>query len=137
MPVVSLRVLGVGLAAGLAFAALDGLLNANPLAQRLYAVYRPIARESVNAPLGLVFDLVSGIVMAACFVLLAPALPGRPLLKGLAFGSLAWFFRVAMGVAAQCIMFKVPPSALVYTLVTGFVEMAALGILYGLALQTR
>jgi len=66
--VTSYRVLAVGLAAGLMFAVMDGLVNANPVAQRLYSVYRPIARESVNAPLGLTFDLVSGIVMAFLFV---------------------------------------------------------------------
>jgi len=54
------RILAVGLAAGLMFAVMDGLINANPTAQRLYAFYRPIVRESVNAPLGVLFDLVSG-----------------------------------------------------------------------------
>jgi len=56
--------------------------------------------DSVNAPLGLAFDVVSGIVMAA--------LPGGPLAKGLAFGLIAWFFRVAMGVGAQAVMFRAP-----------------------------
>jgi hypothetical protein len=48
----SYRVPAVGLAAGL-FAIMDGLINANQVAQRLYSVYRPIGRKSVNAPLGL------------------------------------------------------------------------------------
>jgi hypothetical protein len=33
---------------GILFAILDGVINANPLAQRLYAVYKPIARTSIN-----------------------------------------------------------------------------------------
>ncbi len=119
------------------FAILDGLLNANPVAQRLYAAYRPIARQSVNAPLGLLFDIVSGVVMAALFVTLMPALPGGWLTKGLAFGVMVWFFRVAMGVAAQAVMFQVPGSALAYALITGLVEMGALGSLYGLALYSE
>ncbi len=104
------------------------------MAQRLYAVYRPIARQSVNAPLGLSFDLVSGVVMAALFVALMPALPGGPIGKGLAFGVMVWFFRVAMGVAAQAVMFNIPGSTLAYTLAAGLLEMSILGVLYGMAL---
>ena len=137
MPVLSLRVLLVGIAAGLLFAVLDGLLNANPLAQRLYAVYRPIARESVNAPLGLIFDLVSGVVMAGLFALLSPALPGSTAGKAVAFGLIAWFFRVAMGVAAQTVMFKVPPAAHLYALCTGALEMTILASVYACALRPR
>lgn len=115
----------------------DGLLNANPIAQRLYEAYRPIARTSVNAPLGLAFDLIAGVTMAALFVLLAPALPGRPVVKGLVFGPIAWFFRVAMGAAAQMVMFNVPAATLAYTLVAGLLEMPILGVIYGLALRPR
>ncbi len=133
----ALRVVATGLASGVLFAVLDGLIHANPLAQRLYAAYRPILRDSVNAPLGVVFDLTSGVVMAALFVLLVPALPGGPAVKGLAFGAIAWFFRVAMGVASQAVMFKVPAAALAYSLATGLAEMCLLGLLYGLLLRAR
>ena len=135
--VISYRVPAVGLAAGLVFAVMDGLINANPVAQRLYAVYRPIARDSVNAPLGLTFDFVSGIVMAFLFVALTPALPGGWVNKGIAFGLLAWFFRVAMGTASQAVMFRVPFPALLYGLLTGLAEMVALGLLYGGLLKRR
>jgi hypothetical protein len=131
----SLRVVIVGVGVGLVFAILDGLLNANPLAQRLYAVYRPIARQSVNAPLGLLFDIISGVVLAALFVGLGPALPGGRLTKGLAFGVMVWFLRVAMGVAAQAVMFNVPASALAYSLITGLVEMSLLGLICALSLR--
>jgi hypothetical protein len=132
---VLLRVLAVGLGTGVTFAILDGVLNANPVAQRLYAVYRPIARESVNAPLGLVVDLVSGIVMAAVFAALAPVLHGGPWTRGLAFGLLVWYFRVAMNVAGQAVMFNIPAPALLYSLASGLVEMALLGLLLGFALR--
>jgi hypothetical protein len=135
--VTSYRILAVGLAAGLMFAVMDGLINANPVAQRLYAVYRPIARESVNAVLGLTFDLVSGIVMAILFVALSPALPRGWVHKGIAFGLIAWFFRVAMGSASQAVMFRVPASAPLYSLLTGLAEMTALGLLYGAFLKPR
>ncbi len=132
---ISYRVLLAGLGVGFVFAILDEILNANPFAQRLYAVYRPIARQSVNAPLGLFFDLVFGVVMAALYAGLAPALPGGPMMKGVSFGLLAWFFRVAMGVAGSAVMFNVPGSTLAYTLIAGLLEMGILGALYGLALR--
>jgi uncharacterized membrane protein YagU involved in acid resistance len=130
-------VLIVGVAVGLAFATLDSVLNANPIAQRLYAAYKPILRESVNAPLGMALDLLFGIIMAGLFVLLAPALPGGRVTKGAIFGMLAWFFRVAMGVAAQLVMFRIPFLALLYSLATGAVEMVTLGVLCGLALPSN
>ena len=60
--------LTIGAGIGVAFAILDGLLNANPVAQRVYAAFRPIAQQTVNVPLGLSFDIISGVVMAALFV---------------------------------------------------------------------
>lgn len=135
--VISYRAVVVGLAAGLLFAAMDGLINANPVAQRLYAAFRPIARESVNAPLGLVVDLVSGIVMALLFVSLMPVLPTGSLIKGIVFGLMVWFFRVAMGSASQFVMFRVPVTATLYALLTGLVEMIGLGLFIAAFLGAR
>ena len=134
--IISFRILLTGTWVGIVFAILDGLLNANPVARRVYAFYRPIARQSVNAPLGLSFDILSGVVMGMLYVALMPALAGRPVVKGAAFGVMVWFFRVAMGAAAQSLMFNVPRSALAYTLLAGLVEMTILGSLYGLALRS-
>ncbi|MGA2327191.1 MAG: hypothetical protein ABSH05_12995 [Bryobacteraceae bacterium] len=44
------RYLIVSIASGILFGALDGVLHANPLAQRLFQCYKPIARESVPGP---------------------------------------------------------------------------------------
>jgi len=127
----------VGLAVGLLFAVMDGLINANPVAQRLYSVYQPIARKAVNVPVGLAFDFMSGIVMAFLFVALSPSLPGGWLTKGITFGLIAWFFRVAMGSASQAVMFEVPASTVLYGLFSGLAEMVALGMVYGLLLRSR
>jgi hypothetical protein len=81
----------VSLASGILFGALDGLINANPLAQRLYEVYRPIARASVNAPVGVAIDLVYGFVLAGIFLLLYASLPGR-----LGEGNQLWIARVVL-----------------------------------------
>lgn len=131
------RIGWVGLAAGLAFAVLDAVINANHLAQRLYAAYRPVMRASANAGLGITLDLVFGLTMAFLFVALTPAFPDHWLTKGLAFGVIAWFFRVVMSAASQIVMFQVSLSATLYTLATGLAEMLLLGLLYAVLLRPR
>jgi len=130
------RYIIVSIISGVLFVAMDGLINANPLGQRLYEVYNPIAKTSINFPAGVVIDLVYGFVMAGVFLLLYRSLPGETvLLKGISLAFLVWFFRVVMSVASGWMMFNVPVGVLLYTLVTGLGEMLILGILYGLTLK--
>lgn len=126
----------VSVISGILFGLLDGLINANPLAQRLYQVYKPIAKTSINPVAGLLIDLVYGFVMAGVFLLLFNSLPGETgLIKGVSYAFLVWFFRVFMYVASQWMMWRVPFKTLLYTLCAGFLEMLVLGVLYGLALK--
>ena len=126
----------VSVVSGLLFGVLDAAINANALAQRLYLVFQPIARTSVDPAAGIAIDLAYGFALAGIFLRLHPSLPGPTgLLKGLSFGALVWLLRVVMSVASQWVMFDVPAGALIYTLVTGLAEMLALGILYGLTLE--
>ena len=132
------KILIVGGLGGILFAVLDGLINANPWAQKLFEVYKPIAKKSVNVPAGMVIDLVYGVVMAWIFVTLYPSLMGTTgWQKGICFGLIAWFFRVMMQVASQWMMYKVPIETLVYSLVTGLFEMLILGVFYGLTLKVK
>ncbi len=126
----------VSVISGILFGILDGVINANPLAQRLYAVYKPIARTSINPLAGIVIDLVYGFIMAGVFLLLYNSLPGETgLVKGVSFAFLVWFFRVVMYAASQWVMFNVRLEALLYSLVAGLGEMLILGVLYGLTLK--
>jgi len=126
----------VSVGSGILFGLLDGVINANPIAQKLYAVYSPIMRKSINGLAGLAIDLAYGFIMAALFLLLYKSLPGESgLLKGLSFAILAWFFRVAMSAASSWVMFQVPARMIFYNLITGFGEMLVVGVLYGLTLK--
>jgi hypothetical protein len=117
------------------FGILDGLINANPIANKLYEVYKPIAKTSLNFAAGVIIDLVYGFILAALFLLIYPSLPGEAgLVKGVSFALMVWFFRVVMSVALQWMMYKVPLKALLYTLLAGLGEMLIPGMLYGLAL---
>ena len=126
----------VSIISGILFGVLDGVIHANPLAQRLYQVYKPIAKTSINPLAGIMIDLVYGFVMAGVFLLLYKSLPGETgLVKGMSFAFLVWFFRVVMYTASQWVMFNIPIEALLYSLVTGLGEMLILGVLYGLTLK--
>jgi hypothetical protein len=126
----------VSVISGILFGILDGLINANPIANKLYEVYKPISKTSVNFVVGMIIDLAYGFILAALFLLVYSSLPGEVgLVKGVSFALMVWFFRVVMSVASQWMMFKVPLKALLYTLLAGLGEMLILGILYGLALQ--
>jgi len=126
----------ISIISGILFGIIDGLINANYLAQELYEVFKPIAKTAINVPAGIVIDLVYGFIMAGVFLLLYRSLPGdMGLLKGISFAFLIWFFRVVMSVISGWMMFNVPIGALLYTLITGLGEMLILGILYGLTLK--
>lgn len=126
----------ISIISGILFGLLDAVINANPLAQRLYEVYKPIAKTLINPLAGIVIDLVYGFVMAGVFLLLYNSLPGGiGLIKGLSYAVLMWFFRVAMYVASQWVMFKIPIKTLLYSLVAGLGEILILGVLYGLTLK--
>ena len=126
----------VSVLSGILFGVLDALINANPLARKLFAAYAPIAKTSLNPVAGIIIDLMYGFIMAGVFLLLYPSLPGEAgILKGLVYAALVWFFRVVMSVASQWMMYRVPGRTLLYTLAAGFGEMLVLGVLYGLTLK--
>ncbi len=131
-----IRYIIVSVVSGILFGILDSAINANPLAQRLYEVYKPIARTSANLIAGVLIDLVYGFAMAGVFLLLYQSLPGDAgIVKGLSYAGLVWFFRVAMSAASQWMMFRVPVRTVVYSLAAGLGEMLVLGVLYGLTLR--
>lgn len=131
-----LRFFIVCLANGMLFGMLDGIINANPLAQKLFVVYKPIAKEAINVPLGIVIDLAYGLIMGLIFLFLYKAFPGESgIVKGLLFGTVVWFFRVFMNTMSQLMMYKVPASALLYMALTGLVEMLIIGLVYGAFLR--
>jgi hypothetical protein len=125
-----LRFVGASLGIGLAFAVLDGVVNANPLAQTAYAVFDPIARPGLNVVAGIVIDLAYGFVLCAIFWRFYPALPGAtPLRKGISYALLVWFFRVVMNAAGQWMVLTIPGLTVAYTLAAGLLEMVVLGVL--------
>jgi len=128
-----LRYIVVSIVSGLAFGILDGLINANPMAVKVYELYKPIQRTKINVPVGVFIDLIYGFIMAGLFLLLYKAFPGKTgIQKGLIYGCIIWFFRVVMHSVSNWMMFEESLQTLLYTMLAGFVEMIILGLIYGL-----
>ena len=130
------RYIVVSLTSGILFGMMDGLINANPLAQKLYKVFEPITKKSINVTAGITIDIVYGFVLAGLFLMINKSIPGESgIIKGIIFGLIIWFFRVVMQTASQWMMYDIPVKALLYTFISGFVEMLVLGLFYGLTLK--
>ena len=128
-----LRFVGASIGIGVAFAVLDGVVNANPLAQTGCAVFDPIARPGINVVAGIAIDLAYGLALCAIFRRFYAALPGAaPLLKGMSYALLVWFFRVVMNAAGQWMVLTIPDLTVAYTLAAGLLEMVILGGLLAL-----
>jgi hypothetical protein len=118
---------------GLLFGILDGLINGNPYATKLLECYKPIAKQSINIPAGIIIDLAYGFAISGLFIVLIPILPTESgIIKGIILGIGMWFFRVLMNVVSSWMMFNIPAKTLFYLLITGLIEMILLGILNGL-----
>jgi hypothetical protein len=76
----------VSIVCGILFGALDGLINTNPLGRKLNECYQPIAKKSVNAPVGIIIDLFYGFTLAGIFLLLYNSLPTETgIVKGIVY----------------------------------------------------
>jgi len=121
---------------GLLFGLMDGLINGNPYAVKLLECYKPIAKQTINVPVGFLIDLLYGFVISGIFLIIWPSLPTEiGIVKGLTYGLGMWFFRVLMGVVSHWMMFNVTAKTLFYVLIAGLIEMIILGILNGLILK--
>src|SRR5574341_1981066 len=130
------RYIVISLVSGILFGIMDGAINANPLAQKLYEVYRLFARTSLNVVAGSLIDIAYGFILAAIFLIIYEGLPGKSgIVKGISYAILLWFFRVVMGAVSTWIMYKVPTQTIGYGLIAGMVEMLVLGILFGVTLK--
>lgn len=128
----------VSVFSGVVFGILDGLIHANPIAQELLLVFQPIARSSVNIPVGVAIDLIYGFILAGIFLILYRSIPGKTgWAKGLNYGLFVWFLRVVMYVITTWMMFDVPQTTLFYLLFTGLVEMLVIGLIYGVVLKSK
>lgn len=132
-----IRYVLISVVSGILFWILDGIVNANPYAQKVYSVYKSNMKAAINLSKSFFIYLLYGFAMAGIYLLLNKSLPGGTgILKGLSFGVIVWFFRGFMGVMSQWILYSIPAQTLVYIALSGLAESLVLGALLGLTLKT-
>ena len=121
---------------GFLFVVMNGLINGNPYAVKLLECFKPISRQNINVPIGVLVDLLYGFSISGLFIIILPVLPStNGIVKGITFGVGLWFFKVVMGVISYWMMFNIPGETLIYLLFTGLIEMMILGVLNGLIIK--
>ena len=128
-----IRYVIVSLCIGLLFGILDGLINGNPIAIKRYEVFKPISRNRINIPVGIISDIVYGFIINGLFIVLYNSIPGDiALIKGVEFTGIIWIFRVLMNSVSQWMMFNIPIKTILYSLISGLLEMTIIGIIVGI-----
>lgn len=108
--------------ASVLFGVCDFVFSWNPLAAAPYWEHRasPVFRARPLYELGMVAEGINGLVAAAAFLLVRPALPASPRRAGLRFGLVLWAFWVVSGTMSAMVWLEVPRG------------LAAMNILFGL-----
>jgi hypothetical protein len=132
-----IRFVAISWVCGILYWILDGVINGNPFARKLYQVYKSEMKVTLNIPKSFFIYLLYGFAMASIFLLLYKSLPGKiGLVKGISFAMIAWFFRGFMGVMSQWMMYDIPSKTLIYVAFSGLCEALILGMFLGLTLKT-
>jgi len=131
-----MRFVVVSWACGILYWILDGVINWNPYALKLYQAHKSNVKMAFSISKSFFIYLIYGFVMAGIFLLLYKSLPGKiGIVKGMSFALIAWFFRGFMSIMTQWMMFNTPFKTMGYVAITGLLEALILGILLGLTLK--
>jgi hypothetical protein len=126
----------VSVGSGLLLVVLDAVLNANPLALRLYSTYSAIARISIPIIRSILIDIAFGFLLAGFYLILYRAMPVQPgIARAIAFGFLVWVLRSLMNTLSHWTMYNVPAYTHLYALFTGLIQSLAVSLFYGLTLS--
>jgi uncharacterized membrane-anchored protein YitT (DUF2179 family) len=126
----------VSVGSGLLLAILDGLLNANPLARRLYREYEPITRKSIPMVRGILIDIAFGFLLAGLYLMLYRGIPVPPgIARAIAFGFIVWVLRSLMNTLSHWTMYDIQVSAHLYALFAGLLKSLSVSLVYWLILS--
>jgi hypothetical protein len=89
-------------------------------------------RKEFNPALSILLDISYGIILAGLFNLIYMSMPGKGVVRGIAFGLIIWFFKVVMAMGSIRVMFNVSDKILVYWTCTGLLEFLMVGMVLGI-----
>jgi len=120
----AVRILIAGAVASVLFLVLDAALGmlGGLVGTRLFGL--PASQpDPSKIRLGLVFEIINGLMLAAIYAVIQPALVGGAWTKGILYGLIVWGPRVVMWAFSTYMMTSMPPVQIGINVVTGLVEM--------------
>jgi len=87
----------------------------------------PVWKSPPETTLGMLFDIVNGLLLVGVYALIVKSIPGKGLMKGFYYGLIVGVFRTIMGAFSTYVMYAVPAEVVVWGAVLGLLEAAALG----------
>jgi len=91
----------------------------------LFAEYANLTiwKTPPNIMAGTVFNLINGMILVTVYSVIYTGLPGTNWRKGLNYGIIVSLFRVLMGTFSTIVMYNIPLTLTITSLITGCVEI--------------
>jgi len=123
------KILACGIITGVLFSLFDMLIAIS--SSPIFSPYSdlPIWKTQPNIIAGLIFDLINGFILAAVYTTIYNGIPGFGWRKGLNYGIFVGLFRVVMSSFSTIVMYNIPLTLVVTSLITGFIEIIVLCII--------
>jgi len=123
------KILACGIITGVLFSLSDMLIAIST--SPIFSPYSdlPIWKTPPNILAGLIFDLINGFILAVVYTIVYNGIPGFGWKKGLNYGIFVGLFRVLMSSFSTIVMYSVPLTLVITSLITGYVEIIILCVI--------
>jgi len=123
------KILACGIITGVLFLIFDMVIAIST--SPIFSPYSdlPIWKTPPNILAGLIFDLINGFILVAAYTIVYNGIPGFGWKKGLNYGVLVGLFRVVMSSFSTIVMYNIPLTLVITSLITGYVEIIVLCVI--------
>ena len=122
------KILVCGIITGVLFSVFDMLIAMST--SPMFSPYSDLPIwKTPNILAGLIFDLINGFILAVVYTIVYNGIPGFGWKKGLNYGILVGLFRVLMSSFSTIVMYNIPLTLVITSLITGYVEIIILCVI--------
>jgi len=123
------KTLACGIITGVLFSVFDMLIAMST--SPMFSPYSdlPIWKTPPNILAGVIFDLINGFILAGIYTIIYNGIPGFGWRKGLNYGVFVGLFRVLMSSFSTIVMYNIPLTLVVTSLITGYIEITILCVI--------
>ena len=123
------RILACGIITGVLFIMFDMIIAIST--SPIFSPYSdlPIWKTPPDILAGLIFDLINGFILLAVYIIIYNGIPGFGWKKGLNYGIIVGLFRVVMTSFSTIVMYTIPFTLVITSLVIGYIEIVILCVM--------